>query len=253
MFETITNNNVDTFAESATMPVVGIRFRNISGVECFISTAINALAANEAVHRTIFGVEGMTDGKEVGTDFSSNQGNEDITGMKNCSKGNGSEGDSGDRNGSNKTNFCEVKVSIVQELKGLFRLNGSIGDTKMVRKILTPFFRVFGEKRQHDAGDALLSILECIPEIQKLFLVSSQYVRTCVFCKNEKREEFTEGFINLDYFNYGGKSIGLQEALNSFQTSKNEMVIECPCNKDMKSSSNSNVAHIETREIRAYP
>ena len=43
MFEAKTNNDIDTFVESATMPVVGIWFRNISAVECFISTAINPI------------------------------------------------------------------------------------------------------------------------------------------------------------------------------------------------------------------
>ena len=46
--------------------MVGIRFRNSSGVECFIGTAINVLASNEAIRRTILEEAGPSkDGNRI--------------------------------------------------------------------------------------------------------------------------------------------------------------------------------------------
>ena len=38
---------------SGEMPVVGIRLRNITGVDCFINVAVNVLATTEAIRRVI--------------------------------------------------------------------------------------------------------------------------------------------------------------------------------------------------------
>ena len=90
----------------------------------------------------------------------------------------------------------------------------------MLRNVLSQFFVMFREIRQNDAGDALFSILECLPLIEKMFTFSFRYIRTCLTCQNAKIKEASEGFINLDYHNYGGKVIGLQEALDAYLSSR---------------------------------
>ena len=62
-----------------------------------------------------------------------------------------------------------------------------------------------------------------------MFIVSLRYVRTCLDCRKAKVSESSEGFINLDSYNYGGNVIGLQEALNAYQSSQGEMLMNCMC------------------------
>ena len=91
-----------------------------------------------------------------------------------------------------------------------------------------------------------------------MFNVSLRYVRTCLDCRKAKGSEASEGFINLDSYNYGGNVIGLQEALNAYQSSQGEMLMNCMCTSAKeksgdKGSENYNKAHIETRDITGYP
>ena len=67
----------------------------------------------------------------------------------------------------------EIQVTVIQELESLLQLNGGIGENSNIKKILTSFFRNKWGKRQHDANDALLNILKCVPKIQKMFMFSS--------------------------------------------------------------------------------
>ena len=46
---------------SGEMPVVGIRLRNITGVDCFINVAVNVLATTEAIRRSIFEEDNIED------------------------------------------------------------------------------------------------------------------------------------------------------------------------------------------------
>ena len=128
----------------------------------------------------------------------------------------------------------------------------------MLRKVLSQFFVMFREIRQNDAGDALFSILECLPLIEKMFTFSFRYIRTYLTCQNAKITEASEGFINLDYHNYGGKVIGLQEALDAYLSSRREILMSCMCTSAKEKSGdngpeNYNKTHIETRDITGYP
>ena len=195
------------------MPVVGIRFRNVTGVDCFINVAVNVLATTEAIRRSI-----CEEGNNEDVSTENNSG----TVLSNI------EGNWG--NASNMSITPSDKRFVIRELSRLMELRGeSIGDTIMLRKLLSQFFGIFGEIRQNDAGDALFSILECLPHIEKRFNISLRYVRTCLDCRNTKVSEASEGFINLDSHNYGGNVIGLQEALNAYQSSQGEMLMNCMC------------------------
>ena len=48
-------------------------------------------------------------------------------------------------------------------------LNENPGDRIILRKLLGQLFGLFRAKRLNDAGDGLLSILECLPNIEKCF------------------------------------------------------------------------------------
>ena len=87
---------------------------------------------------------------------------------------------------------------MAQELKRLMSLNGNTGDTVILRRLLGQLFGLFRETRQNDAGDALFSILECLPQIEKMFSISFRFVRACISCnsKNVKETFSINGFPN---------------------------------------------------------
>ena len=173
---------------SGEMPVVGIRLRNITGVDCFINVAVNVLATTEAIRRVI-----CEEGNIEDDPTENNSG----TVLRNIEDNWG--------NASNRGIISNDKRFVIRELSRLMKLRGeSIGDTITLRKLLSQFLGIFGEIRQNDAGDALFSILECLPHIEKMFNVSLRYVRTCLDCRKAKVSEASEGFINLDSYTYEG-------------------------------------------------
>ena len=120
-------------------------------------------------------------------------------------------------------------------------------------------FGLFREKRRNDAGNALFSILECLPQIEKMYSRSFRFIRASVFfCKSKKVKEEREGFINLGYLNYGDKTLSLQEALTAYENSEGELVMECLCDGSSEESRDYwygrvNKPHHEFREITEYP
>ena len=58
-------------------------------------------------------------------------------------------------NASNRSMTPRDKISVIKELSRLMKLGGeSIGNTVMLRKVLSPFLGIFREVRKNDAGDA---------------------------------------------------------------------------------------------------
>ena len=231
------------------MTAEGVRLRNSTGVDCFLNCATNILASNKLIRSTIF-KDSTADGgagirEEPGMNTVNGIGIRDIRVY--------SPNDNQWAIASNGVHFL-----VAQELKRLISLNGNPGDTVILRKLLGQLFGLFREKRQNDAGDALFSILECLPQIEKMFSISFRFIRACVSCNSKKVKEEREGFINLGYLNYGDKKLSLQEALEAYENSEGELVMECLCDGSSEESRDygygrANKPHHEIREITEYP
>ena len=179
------------------MTAEGVRLRNSTGVDCFLNCATNILASNKLIRSTIF-KDSTADG---GAGIREEPGMNTVNGIGIGDIRVDSPNDNQGAIASHGVHFL-----VAQELKRLMSLNGNPGDTVILRKLLGQLFGLFREKSQNDAGDALFSILECLPQIEKMFSISFRFIRACVSCNSKKVKEEREGFINLGYLNYGDKN-----------------------------------------------
>ena len=104
-----------------------------------------------------------------------------------------------------------------------------VGNPKILRGILKDYFGIFREMRQQDAGDALLAILDCFPNIERIFYVRGKLTRVCIECGDKKERVEEEGVINCCPLNYGENVVELQEAVNSFENRSDEVFLKCDC------------------------
>ena len=95
------------------MPVVGIRFRNLTGVDCFISVAVNVIATMERARRRICEEGNKEDISTEQTSGTVSNNDEEIRGNNDHS------------NGSNRSMTPGDKSSVIKELTRLMKLGGN--------------------------------------------------------------------------------------------------------------------------------
>ena len=76
---------------------------------------------------------------------------------------------SGDKSNPVSLKNLMGKILVFEELMFMKNLGSEVGNPGILGGILKDYFGIFTEMRQQDAGDALLAILDCIPDIERIF------------------------------------------------------------------------------------
>ena len=74
------------------------------------------------------------------------------------------------------------EIKILGELKRIVLSRENIEGTILLRSFLAQKFSVFKDDVQHDAGDAYLSLLQCLPDAANICSLKMKRTRTCVNC-----------------------------------------------------------------------
>ena len=77
-----------------------------------------------------------------------------------------------------------LQFEILSEIKKLVKEQWGVRDATLLRKMLVNVSPSFKDDIQHDAGEAYLSLLQCIPDSDDLCSVRLRKIRTCIECNN---------------------------------------------------------------------
>ena len=101
-------------------------------------------------------------------------------------------------------------------------------DTFLLRKSLTHMFPLFKDDVQHDAADAYLSLLQCIPNADKLCSLKLRRFRSCVECARQRVLEVNEEWCVM-LKRDGTNEKSLQHAINEWYEETSTIDYECEC------------------------
>ena len=84
------------------------------------------------------------------------------------------------------------EIKILKELKRIVLSQERIEGTILLKSFLAAKFNVFRDDVQHDAGDAYLSLLQCLPDSANICSLRVKRTRTCVNCLKKQELEVNE-------------------------------------------------------------
>ena len=218
---------------------VGVRLKN-PRFYCFLNTAVNAVVTNEKLLEQILNDNTVKIwGENVLAEHDSNfvggieRSYEDvlhclrvfITNPVGCI----------DSHNENCFSAIKKEISskllqqkIVEELKRILFSEDSVRDAHLLRQSLTDVFPVFKDDVQHDAADAYLSLLQCIPNTENLCSLKLRRYRSCVECPRVNVLEVNEEWcIMLKRDDTKVKS--LQYAINEWCEEESTIFYNCEC------------------------
>ena len=123
------------------------------------------------------------------------------------------------------------KLEVLEELRKLLSGTSQIRDASNVRIVLSKRFPVFKDDIQQAAGDAYLSILECMANVKTLCSLHLKRRRCCCECgRVETRDDTDEWCMML---NYQGTKRSLQEVVNEYCISDSAVLCDCICKRNI--------------------
>ena len=158
----------------------------------------------------------------------------------------------------NQTKSHLLNLKLLDGLKRLVFEERGVRDSHMLRKLLIECFPRFKDDIQHDAGDAYLSIIECLPDLSSVCSLKIRKTRTCNDCGTiEIRDDTEEWCMMLKYQENIVKP--LQVSVDEWCNSTSQFFYECACKYESLTSYPENnvelyyAEHTETREIIGTP
>ena len=119
-------------------------------------------------------------------------------------------------------------LRILDELQRLIFQEGGIRDAKGLKGFLIDSFPTFRGDVQHDAGDAYLSIIECLPNLESKCRLTIRKTRSCTECgKTETKDEKEEWCLMLNYDERVLRP--LQVAVDEWCNTTSRLIKNCDC------------------------
>ena len=82
-----------------------------------------------------------------------------------------------------------TNLLIVEEMKRLVLSDSEIEDSRRLKDLMIKSFSTFKGNVQHDAGDAYLSIIECLPDLEDKCSIRTEKNWKCLECGRETESE----------------------------------------------------------------
>ena len=121
-----------------------------------------------------------------------------------------------------------LKSNVLKELKRLVFEEIGVRDATILRMLLVKSFPIFTEDVQHDAADAYLSIIECLPDAKMLCSLKLRKNRVCIECNNiDTTDDSNEWCMMLNYRETTVRT--LQEAVDEWCNTTSRIDYECNC------------------------
>ena len=261
-----TSNGLVSFTDLSNS--VGLRLKN-PRFYCFLNTAVNTVVSNEALMAKIlnddtFKVwgEGILFSHDPNFIIGVQRSTWDVLHSLNALKSN-SIGCT-EIHGKNCFHTVKQQISlktlqfeILGEIKNLVKEQRGVRDATLLRKMLVKVSPSFKDDIQHDAGEAYLSLLQCIPDSDDLCSLRLRKIRTCIECNNvQVREDNEEWCLMLNSEEMAGKP--LQVAVNEWCEATSRLEYECACKSQNRVNNSDNAemyytSHREVFEITKSP
>ena len=117
---------------------------------------------------------------------------------------------------------------VLDEIKRMVFEKTGIRGTRRLKTFLIESFPTFQGDVQHDAGDAYLSIIECLPDLESICNLTLRKTRSCIDCgKTETKDGNQEWCMMLNYEESTVRP--LQVAVDEWCNATSRLIKNCAC------------------------